>query len=354
MQDDDFNTLTDDQKKEFVFGKVRELTTDQFEFAKNTSGYFNSLDFKNKIMFCAKTKKSDLLEDLIKKSELTDNDVEYILSYALNEVDDSYQNIIQRDYFTYDREIMLNNYISTSCVYKIVKIIINTRQEFSNGLINILLRYITNNLVIDELIKVIIGKMPDSFEHEVKTLMHYAQDKAKIAEIIINKLGELSDFNFNRIILTLTSDLTASGEYVFNVAKMLIDKKTELNSDNIDVLMRSIRLRLWSTDEMARLIINKKPDLSGEDVFYLIKYANIKEKIVELLGSDNINKINTSGTTNIVTLLGRDYQDDLKKALKKYYTGTDPYIMRANGVKEKWSDAEVAREELKKLLSNSY
>jgi UDP-N-acetylmuramoyl-L-alanyl-D-glutamate--2,6-diaminopimelate ligase len=29
--------------------------------------------------------------------------------------------------------------------------------------------------------------------------------------------------------------------------------------------------------------------------------------------------------------------------------GTDPYIMRANGVKEKWSDTNVAREELKKL-----
>ncbi len=29
--------------------------------------------------------------------------------------------------------------------------------------------------------------------------------------------------------------------------------------------------------------------------------------------------------------------------------GTDPYIMRKNGVKEKWSDAEVAREELRKL-----
>ncbi len=29
--------------------------------------------------------------------------------------------------------------------------------------------------------------------------------------------------------------------------------------------------------------------------------------------------------------------------------GTDPYIMRKNGVKEKWSDAEVSREELRKL-----
>jgi len=32
--------------------------------------------------------------------------------------------------------------------------------------------------------------------------------------------------------------------------------------------------------------------------------------------------------------------------------GTDPYIMRAGGKKEKWSDAEVAREELKKLFKS--
>lgn len=32
--------------------------------------------------------------------------------------------------------------------------------------------------------------------------------------------------------------------------------------------------------------------------------------------------------------------------------GTDPYIMRANGTKEAWSDAEVAKEELKKLFTS--
>lgn len=32
--------------------------------------------------------------------------------------------------------------------------------------------------------------------------------------------------------------------------------------------------------------------------------------------------------------------------------GTDPYIMRANGKKEKWSDAKVAREELEKICQN--
>jgi UDP-N-acetylmuramyl tripeptide synthase len=33
--------------------------------------------------------------------------------------------------------------------------------------------------------------------------------------------------------------------------------------------------------------------------------------------------------------------------------GTDPYIMRKGGVKEKWSDAKVASEELKKLKAKS-
>jgi len=34
--------------------------------------------------------------------------------------------------------------------------------------------------------------------------------------------------------------------------------------------------------------------------------------------------------------------------------GTDPYIMRKNGEKEEWSDANVAKEELKKFLNKSH
>jgi UDP-N-acetylmuramoyl-L-alanyl-D-glutamate--2,6-diaminopimelate ligase len=54
-----------------------------------------------------------------------------------------------------------------------------------------------------------------------------------------------------------------------------------------------------------------------------------------------------------------DRREAIKSAIKKAKTndaviitgkGTDPYIMRANGLKEKWSDAEVVKEELGKLL----
>ncbi|MCX6717963.1 MAG: UDP-N-acetylmuramyl-tripeptide synthetase [Candidatus Taylorbacteria bacterium] len=58
-----------------------------------------------------------------------------------------------------------------------------------------------------------------------------------------------------------------------------------------------------------------------------------------------------------------DRREAIKSAIKKAKIGdvviitgkgTDPYIMRAGGVKEKWSDAEVVREELRKLLASSY
>jgi UDP-N-acetylmuramoyl-L-alanyl-D-glutamate--2,6-diaminopimelate ligase len=49
----------------------------------------------------------------------------------------------------------------------------------------------------------------------------------------------------------------------------------------------------------------------------------------------------------IASAIARAHTDDAIIITGK---GTDPYIMRASGVKEKWSDAEVAREELKKVI----
>jgi len=324
MEDEDFETLTDEQKKEFVFGKLENLTAKQFEFAKNISGYFNSLSLISKINFLSKTKKSDLLEDLIKKSELTYLSIADILLYAGDTLDNEEDN--EEDKGLDDQK--LNNYMLTSHAYEIIKIISNTKKSFSDDLIRVLLDHIPHRKAVDKIIEIIISKMSDSLDGKVNTLMYYAYDKVKIAEIIINKLGELSESNFNQILgTTANSKFASAKQNTFNIAKLLIDKKTELNSSNIEYLMRRVSWSNWGTDEMARLIINKKPDLSGEDVFYLIKYANIKKKIVEFLGSDNINKINSSGTTNIVTLLGIDHRDDLFQALKKYYTGTDPHII---------------------------
>ncbi len=70
-------------------------------------------------------------------------------------------------------------------------------------------------------------------------------------------------------------------------------------------------------DDMAKHFVNKKPEI------ILDRREAIREAIKSAKKGD------------VVIITGK---------------GTDPYIMRANGEKEKWSDAEVAREELQKYL----
>ena len=69
-------------------------------------------------------------------------------------------------------------------------------------------------------------------------------------------------------------------------------------------------------DEIAKLIIEKKPELSDNNVFNLLYYATNIEKIKELLGKDNINKLSDNNVyglldaatkkDKIAELLGKD------------------------------------------------
>ncbi len=70
-----------------------------------------------------------------------------------------------------------------------------------------------------------------------------------------------------------------------------------------------------------------------EAINYAISQAN---KYINTLPLDMIKAANIMPQKPIVIISGK---------------GTDPYIMRANGKKEKWSDANVAKEELMKVLN---
>ena len=68
-----------------------------------------------------------------------------------------------------------------------------------------------------------------------------------------------------------------------------------------------------------------------------------------------------SGITKHQPIAIMDRREAIRTALSKAKTGdavlitgkgTDPYIMGPNGTKVVWSDAEVAKEELRKLMSN--
>ena len=60
----------------------------------------------------------------------------------------------------------------------------------------------------------------------------------------------------------------------------------KLSNDNVANLLESA-----TDDNMAKLIINKKSELSGRDVYYLLGYATNKEEIAELLQKDKKVKI---------------------------------------------------------------
>jgi UDP-N-acetylmuramoyl-L-alanyl-D-glutamate--2,6-diaminopimelate ligase len=102
----------------------------------------------------------------------------------------------------------------------------------------------------------------------------------------------------------------------------------------------------WKRKEMAEIADNycEEAILTDED-----PYDDDPREIVEDMAKYFKNK-----KTEIVM----DRREAISKAFQKAKSGdvviitgkgTDPYIMRKNGEKEKWSDAEVAREELRKM-----
>lgn len=103
----------------------------------------------------------------------------------------------------------------------------------------------------------------------------------------------------------------------------------------------------WKRKEMAEIADNycEEAILTDED-----PYDDDPREIVEDMAKYFKNK-----KTEIVMDRREAIAFAFKKAKKDDVViitgkGTDSYIMRKNGEKEKWSDAEVAREELKKLL----
>ena len=90
---------------------------------------------------------------------------------------------------------------------------------------------------------------------------------------------------------------------------------------------------------------------------------NYGGELVKILSLDGNGKMSKSENEN-ATIYLCDSDEQIVKKIKKAKLigtdkiavlitgkGTDPYIMRANGKKEKWSDAEVTREELGKIFS---
>ena len=90
IKDSHFDTLTDEQKKEFLLGKdINYFTEEQFDYIlKNAkSEYYNSLDLDGKIKFAGKTQDQEKLFKLAENPKLTGYNVSDLLYFAKDKKD---------------------------------------------------------------------------------------------------------------------------------------------------------------------------------------------------------------------------------------------------------------------------
>jgi len=243
MEDEYFDMLDDNQKREFVFGKSYNLTTKQFEFAKDLSGYYNSLDLDQKVGFANKTKNQDLMFLLAKNPELSDNNIRDLLKHATNK-DEMAKIIIQ-----YKKGFSDEHDRESNCVHN-------------------LLYYATNK---DEIAKLIINKNIDLYSHEILTLLDYATNKDEIIKRLV------TNDNISYIFHDLISmTIHRSDEEWLEKRKSIFEKLEPMLSGNDIVLNLLQFIHNYETMNTCRFILD------------------------ELLGSNYINKLSAQNVYDLI------------------------------------------------------
>ncbi len=169
--------------------------------------------------------------------------------------------------------------------------------------------------------------------NNVFDLLKDAPDKEKMAEILgTDNVSRLSDRDVRHLIISSSDNhyrqeminliikykTELSGGNIYNFISLVSDKEKMaeiLGQNNIDKLTKTnvydLLTNVSDKDQMARILgpdnINK---LSGDNVFDFIRYHR-EEKIVEILGTDNINKLDN---TRVYDLLF--YANDREKMAK--------------------------------------
>lgn len=107
-----------------------------------------------------------------------------------------------------------------------------------------------------------------------------------------------------------------------------------------------------TADKYCDYVYVTDEDPYDDDVMEIINNVVSGVKTKKLNSTLFIDQDRRSAIAMAIKKANELYQEDNSKIISVIISGkgTDPYIMRANGQKEKWSDAEVAKEELSKLF----
>ena len=187
---------------------------------------------------------------------------------------------------------------------EMAEVIVKYKSELSDENVKYLIDF-TNYK--DNMAELIIEKKPELSDHNVAHLLWRSKDKDKIAELIIEKKPKLSGDD----VYSLLSKATKKDE----IAVLIVKKKQELSvrmiillfkyannieqiaellgTDNINKLsdkyvneLLHFTTEFSSSDrreQMAKIIIKYKSELSGEDIAYLTSNLKDNAEILELI-----------------------------------------------------------------------
>ena len=331
IKDSNFETLTDNQKKEFLLGKdLYKITITQFTYAiENFKGeYYNSLDLDNKVEFAVRTKDQDKLLKLAENIKLTDANITYLIRHATNK--DKILEIIIK----YKQEITANNavdYLSAATdIDKIEETFLKYRPKILKMLFDFpssdndystlyVYNLLDKTFKIDKMAELIIKYLPEINEMVFSSLISSASDKEKIIKLLINKRTYFSDEEVEHMLnARFNTD---------EIAKLIIEKQTEFSVSNVSNLLQ--RITQSSIDEITKLIIEKQTEFKNDTVFLFLFYAINKQKIAELLQrkSDNISKLSNRQVKDLLDK-SPDYniRITIAKIINQYHTNKTPEI----------------------------
>ena len=106
------------------------------------------------------------------------------------------------------------------------------------------------------------------------------------------------------------------------IAKIIINKKPELTDHNVGTLLSDA----IDKNKIAELIINKIPELTGNNVSDLLLFATEKDKIAELLGSYNISKLTNDNVYDLLRFKNKQEQQKLVQIINQYHKNITPEI----------------------------
>jgi accessory colonization factor AcfC len=351
-----FNTLTDEQKKEFVFGKLNPLTPEQVQFAKDTSGYLNSLDIMDKIklavrhIFIFDEKGEPIIdprnEELILKlsenpnldsgamklligsetvyegeSSLKMKVIKNIIKYSINSLDSS-----DSPYIVYD--MLYSSKIDELIdVNEISEFIINTKQKlYDHDIYYLMLMGSSISVGYQRLAKMIIKRLgKDINEFNIDQLLKHSKvtNRLEIAELIVNAKQDLSVSEID-IIMHIP---TMSSSDRCKLAELIVNKKDHINPVSTVYFVESDQEH---NDKIAEIIITKEKYLGDAGIYVLIAIPHFrKTKLAKIMIQNNVklSDKNMFHLINSINVQNSDDKDETKQLLKNYYKGRDPEVI---------------------------